>query len=172
MLEIFNNKQKRELGEWGQWGTLSAELFPGVPELSVSQSKINVNENYNCTCICKELLSLQNLSAGVKCQYLQISSVFYAAQYWVLFWLKTQGAGLLCSGSLLRLCWYSAQVFRLFLGWFFFFFFFAGGEVCFIPLPRRWLCIPEFCEGDGIQPESLLYISPASLLLLAAFKSF
>lgn len=39
-------------------GNLSAELFPGVSELIVSQSKINMNENYNCTCICKELLGI------------------------------------------------------------------------------------------------------------------
>lgn len=136
MLEIFNNKQKRELGKWGQWGNLSAELFPGVPELSVSQSKINVNENYNCTCICKALLSLQNLSAGVKCQHWQISSaVFYAVLYYSDSKLKELGcsAVALCSDSAdtqLR-CWD-----------------FFGGEMLYlIPLPRRWLCIPELGEG-------------------------
>lgn len=158
MLEIFNNKQKRELGKWGQWGNLSAELFPGVPELSVSQSKINVNENYNCTCICKELLSLQNLSAGVKCQYWQISSaVFCAVLYYSDSKLKELGC---CAQTLLVLN-------SVFFG---FFFFFWGGSCILFPSLEDDSAFQSSVKGDGIQPESLLYVLPAALLLFAAFK--
>lgn len=58
ILEIFNNEQqKMDFGEWGQTGNLSAELFPGVPELPVCYAMINVSETDNCTHICKEQLS-------------------------------------------------------------------------------------------------------------------
>jgi len=87
--KIFNNKQqKMDLGEWGQTGNLSAELFPGVPELPMCESvwtkmvmaPIAARNCWECGC---EMLVLTNL--------------IYCALYSAV--LKTPGIRLFCRCS-------------------------------------------------------------------------
>lgn len=53
-----------------------------------------------------------------------------------------------------------------------FFFFWVGGGGLFVLFPylEDDFAFQSSVKGDGIQPESLLYILPAALLLFAAFK--